>query len=138
MPAPTTADVADALVPMIRELVGLGVVAVHDPRGLSERRDLDGPLAAYRGLAAAGTLVMRVHACVRPEQLEAAGTAGLRSGSPLGPDPLDRLRLGWLKTFADGSLGLPDGGAPAAPGDAPRRAPAAQRGLRAGAWLAPP
>ena len=31
--------------------------------------------------------------------------AGLRSGQPLGPDPLDRLRLGWLKTFADGSLG---------------------------------
>jgi predicted amidohydrolase YtcJ len=23
----------------------------------------------------------------------------------MGPDPLDRLRLGWLKTFADGSLG---------------------------------
>jgi len=105
VPAPTTSDVADALAPMVRELVGLGVVAVHDPGGLSERRDLDGPLAAYRGLAAAGALGMRVHACVRPEQLEAAGAAGLRSGAPLGPDPLDRLRLGWLKTFADGSLG---------------------------------
>jgi predicted amidohydrolase YtcJ len=42
---------------------------------------------------------------VRAEQLEAAGRAGLRSGQPLGPDPLGRLRLGWLKTFADGSLG---------------------------------
>ena len=39
------------------------------------------------------------------EQLDAAGTEGLRSGGPLGPDPLDRLRMGWLKTFADGSLG---------------------------------
>ena len=105
IPAPTTDDVADALVPMIRELVGLGVVAAHDPGGLSERRDLDGPLAAYRRLAATGTLGLRVHACVRPEQLEAAGMERLRSGAPLGPDPLDRLRLGWLKTFADGSLG---------------------------------
>ncbi len=104
-PSPTTDDVANALVPMIRELVGLGVIAAHDPGGLSERRDLDGPLAAYRRLAAAGRLGMRIHACVRPEQLEAAGTAGLRSGAPLGPDPLDRLRVGWLKTFADGSLG---------------------------------
>ena len=48
---------------------------------------------------------MRVHPCLRPEQLDAAGAEGLRSGRPLGPDPLDRLRLGWLKTFADGSLG---------------------------------
>lgn len=48
---------------------------------------------------------MRVHACVRPEQLDAAGAAGWRSGGPIGPDPLGRLCLGWLKTFADGSLG---------------------------------
>jgi hypothetical protein len=105
VPAPTTDDVADALVPMIRELVALGVVAAHDPGGLSVRRDLDGPLAAYRRLAAAGSLGMRVHACVRPEQLEAAGDAGLRSGAPMGPDARRRLHLGWLKTFADGSLG---------------------------------
>ena len=105
VPPPTTADVAAALVPLIRELVGLGVVAAHDPGGLSERADLDGPIAAYRALAAAGRLAMRVHPCVRPEQLDAAGAEGLRSGAPLGPDPLGRLRLGWLKTFADGSLG---------------------------------
>jgi hypothetical protein len=42
---------------------------------------------------------------VRPEQLDAAGEAGLQSGGAIGPDPLGRLRLGWLKTFADGSLG---------------------------------
>jgi predicted amidohydrolase YtcJ len=89
----------------VAELVGIGVVAVHDPGGLSERRDLDGPIAAYRSLAAAGRLAMRVHACVRPEQLDAAEAAGLRSGRPLGPDPLGRLRMGWLKLFADGSLG---------------------------------
>jgi len=46
-----------------------------------------------------------VHPCLRPEQLDTAAAGGLRSGLPVGPDPLDRLRLGWLKTFADGSLG---------------------------------
>jgi predicted amidohydrolase YtcJ len=105
VPPPTTDDVVTALVPMVAELVGLGVVAVHDPGGLGERRDLDGPIAAYRSLAAAGLLGIRVHACVRPEQLDAAEAQGLRSGAPLGPDPLGRLRMGWLKTFADGSLG---------------------------------
>ena len=105
VPPPTTDDVEAALRPMVADLVALGVVAVHDPGGLSERRDLEGPIAAYRRLAARGELGLRAHPCVRPEQLEAAGAEGLRSGQPLGPDPLDRLRLGWLKTFADGSLG---------------------------------
>ncbi len=80
-------------------------VAVHDPGGLSPQDGLGAPFDAYRRLAAGGELGVRVHACVRPEQLEAAARAGLRSGGPLGPDPRDRLRLGWLKTFADGSLG---------------------------------
>jgi predicted amidohydrolase YtcJ len=105
VPMPTTREVEKALVPLVRELVALGVVAAHDPGGLSERADLDGPIAAYRSLAASGRLGMRVHPCVRPEQLDAAGVQGLRSGTPLGPDPLGRLRMGWLKTFADGSLG---------------------------------
>lgn len=105
VPVPTGIDVAAALEPMVRELVALGVVAAHDPGGLSERADLGGPFDAYRTLAADGRLGMRIHACVRPGQLAAAGDQGLRSGRPLGPDPLGRLRLGWLKTFADGSLG---------------------------------
>lgn len=105
VPLPSSADVEGALAPMVRELVSLGVVAAHDPGGVSERADLDGPLAAYRSMAAAGALGMRVHACIRPEQLDAAAAAGLRSGGPIGPDPLGRLRMGWLKTFADGSLG---------------------------------
>lgn len=105
VPAPSGRDVEAALVPMVRELVGLGVVAAHDPGGLSERSDLGGPFEAYRSLAAAACLGMRIHACLRPEQLDAAAVEGLRSGSSLGPDPLGRLHLGWLKTFADGSLG---------------------------------
>lgn len=105
MPAPGRDQVIEALVPLARELLALGVVAAHDPGGLSERADLDGPIAAYRRLAETGALDLRVHACIRPEQLDAARDEGLRSGAPLGPDPRDRLRLGWLKTFADGSLG---------------------------------
>jgi predicted amidohydrolase YtcJ len=105
VPAATTDDVARALPPLVDELVALGVVAAHDPGGLSARAGFEGPIEAYRRLAGDGRLGMRVHACVRPEQLETAGEAGYRSGAPLGPDPLDRLRLGWLKTFADGSLG---------------------------------
>ena len=102
---PSSAEVADALRPLIAELLALGVVAVHDPGGLGHRRDLGGPIEAYRRLAAAGELGVRVHACIRPEQVDAAEAEGLRSGRPMGPDPLARLRMGWLKTFADGSLG---------------------------------
>jgi predicted amidohydrolase YtcJ len=105
IPPAAASEIAAALIPLAEELLSLGVVAVHDPGGLSERADLGGSIAAYRSLAAAGSLAVRVHACVRPEQLGAAAGAGLRSGEPMGPDPRDRLRLGWLKTFADGSLG---------------------------------
>jgi predicted amidohydrolase YtcJ len=105
VPVPGGERVAAALRPLISELVGLGVVAAHDPGGLSEQADLRGAIEAYRALADTADLGMRVHPCLRPEQLDAAEAQGLRSGQPLGPDPLDRLRLGWLKTFADGSLG---------------------------------
>jgi predicted amidohydrolase YtcJ len=105
IPAPTAAAIGEALRPLVDELLALGVVAVHDPGGLSPYPGLGGPIAAYRALAAAGDLRIRVHPCVRPEQLAAAIGEGLRSGEALGSDPLGRLRLGWLKTFADGSLG---------------------------------
>jgi predicted amidohydrolase YtcJ len=105
IPPPSVDALTAAMRPLIAELLALGVVAVHDPGGLSQQDGLRGPIQAYRALAAAGRLAMRVHPCVRPEQLDAAEAEGIRSGQPLGPDPLDRLRLGWLKTFADGSLG---------------------------------
>jgi predicted amidohydrolase YtcJ len=105
VPPPSAGVIAKAVDTLSAELVALGVVAVHDPGGLSPAPGLGGGIAAYRSLAEEGRLRLRVHACVRPEQLDAAIVAGLRSGAPMGPDPLDRLRLGWLKTFADGSLG---------------------------------
>lgn len=105
IPRPTVDALQAAMRPLIDDLLALGVTAVHDPGGLSEQHDLTGPIEAYRALAAAGELRLRAHPCIRPEQLDAAEREGIRSGQPLGPDPLDRLRLGWLKTFADGSLG---------------------------------
>jgi predicted amidohydrolase YtcJ len=105
IPPSDEASIAAAIDALAEELVALGVVAVHDPGGLAPSAGLSGPIGAYRALAGDGRLRLRVHACVRPEQLDAAIAEGLRSGAPLGPDPLDRLRLGWLKTFADGSLG---------------------------------
>lgn len=105
VPVPTVDDIAAALDAAARELVGLGVVAVHDPGGLASQTGLGAGITAYRRLAAAGRLGLRVHACIRPEQLPAAVEAGLRSGGPMGADAGDRLRTGWLKTFADGSLG---------------------------------
>jgi predicted amidohydrolase YtcJ len=105
VPRPSGDDIAGALRPLVAELLALGVVAVHDPGGLGEEGDLGGGIEAYRRLAAAGELGLRVHASIRPGQLEAAAAQDLRSGAPLGPDPRNRLRLGWLKTFADGSLG---------------------------------
>jgi predicted amidohydrolase YtcJ len=102
-PAGPTVDAAVTL--LVEELVALGVVAVHDPGGLWSQHGLGVGIGAYRRLAAAGALGVRVHACVRPEQLDAALAGGLRSGGPLGADARDRLRMGWLKTFADGSLG---------------------------------
>ena len=105
VPPPTADAVEAALLPLVDELLALGVVAAHDPGSLSERPGFEGPIEAYRALAARGALRLRLHACVRPEQLETALAEGLRSGGPMGDDPLGRLRTGWLKTFADGSLG---------------------------------
>ncbi len=136
IPPPGTASIAAAIDTLAAELVGLGVVAVHDPGGLAPTGTLEGPVGAYRSLAAAGRLRLRVHACVRAEQLDAAIAAGLRSGAPLGPDPLDRLRLGWVKLFADGTLGSRTA-ALLEPLDAlPGEAPPPNGGH--GVWLTPP
>jgi predicted amidohydrolase YtcJ len=85
------------------DLVRLGVVAIHDPGALSLQEGLGAGVASYRALAERGALPIRVHACIREEQIEAAAQAGLRSGDPLWPGS-DRARFGWLKLFADGTL----------------------------------
>ncbi len=79
----------------------LGIVALHDPGGPS----LDRAIAAYVGLTARGVLRIRVHACIRPEQLDAAIERGFRAARPLDDGPRSTVRAGWLKCFADGTLG---------------------------------
>jgi predicted amidohydrolase YtcJ len=92
---------------LIRELAGdlvrLGVVAIHDPGALSLQEGLGAGIAAFRSLDERGALPIRVHACIREEQIDAAAQAGMRSGVPLWPGA-DRARFGWLKLFADGTL----------------------------------
>ena len=114
IPDPDVDDLEAALRRQAAALAALGVTGCHDPAELSsERRVVRGPVF-YRRLAASGRLPLRVHASVRAPQLEAAIELGLRSGQGVAPDstgdPLAgrtaaRYRMGWLKLFADGSLG---------------------------------
>lgn len=136
IPPSSEAAIEAALRPLVREMVALGVVAAHDPGGLSNQRGLQGPFAVYRAMAARGALPMRVHPCIRPEQLDAAEAEGLRSGEPLGPDPLGRLRMGWLKTFADGTLGSRTAALLEPLDPVPGVAPPPNDGY--GVWLTPP
>jgi predicted amidohydrolase YtcJ len=89
---------------MGRRLLALGVVGLHDPGNVSPDPALTA-FDAYAALAEAGELPVRVHACLRSESLDLAAARGLRSGAVLGSDPRRRARVGWLKLFADGTLG---------------------------------
>ncbi|MEO8208402.1 MAG: amidohydrolase [Chloroflexota bacterium] len=104
VPTPSEATVSRTLGVLGRQLLSLGVVGVHDPGHVSPDADL---LAfdAYRRLADSGDLPVRVHASLRPEGLSRAIERGFRSGRVLGLDPDSRARVGWLKLFADGTLG---------------------------------
>jgi predicted amidohydrolase YtcJ len=103
VPPPSPEVVESSIARLARDLVRLGVVAVHDPGALSLQEGLGVGIAAYRALDERGDLPLRVHAAIRSEQLAAAGDAGLKSGDPLGP-PGGRARFGWLTLFADGTL----------------------------------
>ncbi len=103
VPRPTDERYDRLIAALAGELVKLGVVAVHDPGALAVQDGLGGAIASYRRLAERGRLPLRVHACIREEQIEAVRAAGLHSGDTLGPGT-DRARLGWLKLFADGTL----------------------------------
>lgn len=103
---PPSLDEYLAAIPLLgRELVALGVVAVHDPGGLAPDPTLAGAYAAYARLSERGGLPLRVHACLRQEAIPTAAARGLRSGAPLGADPTGRARVGWQKLFCDGTLG---------------------------------
>ena len=87
------------------ELLSLGIVEVHDPAGLAPDPDLDLSYPAYARLSETGRLPLRVMASLRDDALDTALAGGLRSGAVLGQDPNGRARIGWMKCFADGSLG---------------------------------
>jgi predicted amidohydrolase YtcJ len=105
-PAPDADDLARGFVDIARELLAVGVTGIHDPGALTVQVGLGPATEAYRRLAMRHELPIRVHVSIREEQLPDAVAAGLRSGQPV-PDADDghHLRFGWLKLFADGTLG---------------------------------
>jgi len=100
IPDPPLDAIEAALAEVARDLAALGVTGCHDPGVLTGDIDLDGGPMFYRRLAGEGRLLLRVHASVRAPQLASAIGLGLRSGQRVG-----RYTMGWLKLFADGSLG---------------------------------
>jgi predicted amidohydrolase YtcJ len=105
LPVPDEAELERAIVDVARELLAFGVVACHDPGGVSPDPNLAGSFPAYAALSDAGRLPVRVHASLPHEALDTAIARGVRSGAPIGEDGEGRARIGWLKAFADGSLG---------------------------------
>lgn len=105
VPAVSVEVLEAGLIDVAQELLALGIVAVHDPGGLVPDPNLEWSFPAYAHLAETGRLALRVHASLRDDALEAAVGRGLRSGAPLGSEPDGRARVGWMKCFADGSLG---------------------------------
>ncbi|TAK00274.1 MAG: amidohydrolase [Chloroflexota bacterium] len=104
VPSPTEPEVRRLVGAMGRQLAALGVVGVHDPGNITPDPALTA-FDAYGAMADAGDLPLRVHACLRSEGLEVAAARGLRSGQRLGSRPDGRATVGWLKLFADGTLG---------------------------------
>lgn len=104
VPRPTDAAVERAVSSLARALLAVGVVGVHDP-GMLVRTEPLWSLDLLTRLAEQDELPIRVHVGVREDGLDGAIDRGLRTGARLisGEAP-DRLRMGWLKLFADGTL----------------------------------
>jgi predicted amidohydrolase YtcJ len=106
IPGPGLADFERAIAEFSHELIAVGVTGVHDPGMLAPAEGLGPVFGAYHTLAQNRRLPLRVHVAIREEQLQAATEIGLRSGISFAPDDVDDfLRFGWLKLFADGTLG---------------------------------
>jgi predicted amidohydrolase YtcJ len=103
---PASADEIAAAVPALnRRLLALGVTGAHDPAQLAADADLERAFVAYRRLDEAGDLDLRLRACIRSEALDVAAERGLISGTPLSGGDRSRVTMGWLKLFADGTVG---------------------------------
>jgi hypothetical protein len=130
IPEPLDEEVTRSLATVAQQLAALGITGCHDPGELSaDTQIVRGPLF-YRRLAGEGRLPLRVHASVRAPQLERAIELGLRSGQRAG-----RYSMGWLKLFADGSLGSRSAALLAPYSDAATNPPT---GGPAGMFLTPP
>lgn len=105
IPAPTADELVAAIPQLAGRLVALGVVAVHDPATLVPDRALERAFAAYGRLADRGSLSLRVYVSLCSDGLAGAIERGIRSGDVLGAAADGRARVGWLKLFADGTLG---------------------------------
>jgi predicted amidohydrolase YtcJ len=92
--APSDEESVEAMRDGLRVAASRGVTSVHDKDGWR------GALGFWQTLAAEGVLTLRVWQSVPAEQ--ATELAALRMRSGFG-DPL--LRIGYLKTFMDGTLG---------------------------------
>jgi hypothetical protein len=103
VPVPDDDAVSRALEAYGRRLLAAGIVACHDP-GESWADPLRF-VHLFPRLAEEGRLPMRAVVSVREHELDAAIEAGLRSGGVLLAAGSSRARFGWLKLFADGTLG---------------------------------
>ena len=104
VPPPEPDAVRRAVRDYARELLALGIVGAIDPGSLA--LDVTNRAhASYVELAVSGELPIRVWACVRADGLEHAIERGIPSGGALASGTEGRLEMGWLKLFADGTLG---------------------------------
>ncbi len=104
IPPPTVDRLVEAIERLSGRLLEAGIVAVQDPGSVVPDADLEIGLPAYRRLAEIGRTGIRIDVSVRQEALESAIDLGLRSGAAIGPGEAG-VRVGWLKLFADGTLG---------------------------------
>ena len=114
IPRPSDERLEEALRTYAATLAAFGVVAAQDPGELFDEPTLRWGPTFYRGLAREGRLPLRVTASIRPEQIAKAAEVGFRSadaeptatpGDAAAARIAARYRGGWLKLFADGSLG---------------------------------
>lgn len=99
VPTVLEADVDRAMREAVAEAHRLGLTGVHDFRSEGHARGREA-FRAWQRLWSAGDLKLRVWMMIAGEALEDAVALGLQTG--FGDD---RLRLGGIKLFADGSLG---------------------------------
>ncbi len=99
LPAPGEAEIDAAMRDAIAEAHRLGLTGVHDFR-IGDAAESRGAFHTWQRLHAAGDLRLRVWMMIDGALLDQAIALGLRSGFGN-----DRLRIGGVKYFADGSLG---------------------------------